>query len=37
MRPHGSRNWEMPGDGYVHGLIKGEACDEGKCTEFQFI
>jgi len=36
MRPTSTGNWCMLGDGYVHGIMKGEIWDKFECEEIQF-
>jgi len=37
MRPRGAEGWELVGDAYVHGIMKGEAWDDAKCGEMDFV
>jgi Heterokaryon incompatibility protein (HET) len=37
MRPRGAGGWELVGDAYVHGIMKGEAWDDAKCGEMDFV
>jgi Heterokaryon incompatibility protein (HET) len=37
LRPKGAEGWELVGDAYVHGIMKGEAWDDAKCEEMDFV
>ena len=36
IRATGTGTWQILGDAYVHGIMKGEVWDELKCEEIQF-
>jgi hypothetical protein len=36
MRPNTTGTWQVLGDGYVHGIMHGEAWDDSKCEEMRF-
>jgi hypothetical protein len=36
LRPRGN-NYELLGDCYIHGIMKGEAFDESQCTPIRII
>jgi hypothetical protein len=36
LRPHGS-NWQLIGDSYIHGIMRGEGFEENKCEDMWLV